>query len=72
MARSLGPRGVHVAYVVVDAVIDVPWARQRMPDADDSFFAKPSAIADTVYFLTRQDPSAWTFEVDLRPFAESW
>jgi NAD(P)-dependent dehydrogenase (short-subunit alcohol dehydrogenase family) len=72
MARSLGPRGIHVAYVVIDAVIDLPWTRARMPERPDDFFAKPSAIADTVYHLTQQDRSAWTFEVDLRPFGEVW
>jgi NAD(P)-dependent dehydrogenase (short-subunit alcohol dehydrogenase family) len=72
MARHLGPQGVHVAYVVIDAVIDLPWTRKRMPDAPDEFFARPAAIADTVFHLTRQDRSAWTFEVDLRPFGERW
>ena len=72
MARSLGPQGIHVAYVVIDAVIDLPWTRQRNPDAPDDFFIKPDAIADTVWHLTQQDRLGWTFEVDLRPFAERW
>jgi NAD(P)-dependent dehydrogenase (short-subunit alcohol dehydrogenase family) len=72
MARSLGPRGIHVSYVVIDAVIDVPWTRQRMPDAPDEFFAQPKAIAETVWHLAHQDRSAWSFEVDLRPFGEKW
>jgi NAD(P)-dependent dehydrogenase (short-subunit alcohol dehydrogenase family) len=72
MARSLGPMGVHVAYVVIDAVIDLAWTRKRMPDAPDDFFAKPADIAETVHFLTTQPRSAWTFEVDVRPFGESW
>jgi NAD(P)-dependent dehydrogenase (short-subunit alcohol dehydrogenase family) len=72
MARSLGPQGVHVAYVVVDAVIDVPWTRQAFASKPDEFFAQPDAIAETVYQLAHQDRSAWTFEVDLRPFAEKW
>ena len=72
MARSLGPRGIHVAYVVIDAVIDVPWTRQMFGDKADDFFAKPSAIADTVYYVAQQDRSAWTFEADLRPFGEKW
>jgi hypothetical protein len=61
-----------VAYVVIDAVIDVPWTRQRFPDAPDDFFAQPAAIADTVWHLAHQEPSAWTFEADLRPFKEKW
>jgi NAD(P)-dependent dehydrogenase (short-subunit alcohol dehydrogenase family) len=72
MARSLGPKGIHVAYVVIDAVIDVPWTRQAFASKPDEFFARPDAIADTVYHLAHQDRSAWTFEVDLRPFAEKW
>jgi len=72
MARSLGPQGIHVAYVVVDAVIDVPWTRQAFPNRPDDFYAQPKAIADTVFFVARQDRSAWSFEVDLRPFAEKW
>jgi NAD(P)-dependent dehydrogenase (short-subunit alcohol dehydrogenase family) len=72
MARSLGPRGIHVSYVIIDAVIDVPWTRKRMPNAPDDFFAQPSAIADTVWHLAHQERSAWTFETDLRPFGEKW
>lgn len=72
MARSLGPRGIHVAYVVIDAVIDVPWTRHAFADRPDEFFARPDAIADTVYHVAHQDRSAWTFEIDLRPFAEKW
>ena len=72
MARSLGPRGIHVAYVVIDAVIDVPWTRKRMPNAPDDFFARPDAIAETVWHLAHQERSAWSFEVDLRPFGEKW
>ncbi len=72
LARSLGPQGVHVAYVVIDAVIDVPWTRRAFPDRPDEFFIKPSGIADAVHHLVQQEPSAWTFELDLRPFGESW
>lgn len=72
MARSLGPRGVHVAYVVIDAVIDVPWTRKAMPDAPDEFFIQPRGIAEAVHHLAHQERSAWTFELDLRPSGESW
>ncbi len=72
MARSLGPRGIHVAYVVIDAVIDVPWTRQAFAAKPDEFFAQPSSIADTVYQVAHQERSAWSFEVDLRPFGEKW
>src|SRR5436853_364208 len=72
MARSLGPTGIHVAYVVIDAVIDVPWTRQAFASKPDEFFARPAGIAETVYHVAHQDRSAWTFEVDLRPFGEKW
>jgi len=72
IARELGPRGIHVAYVLIDAVIDVPRMRQRMPDAKDEFFIKPSAIAEELWHLYRQDRSAWSFLTELRPFGEKW
>ena len=72
LARTLGPRGVHVAYVVVDAVIDVPWTRRAFPDRPDEFFIQPAGIADAVNHVVHQERSAWTFQLDLRPFGESW
>jgi NAD(P)-dependent dehydrogenase (short-subunit alcohol dehydrogenase family) len=72
MARLLGPKGIHVAYVIVDGAIDMPRVREFLKDRPDEFFLKPDAIADTVYHLAHQDRSAWTFEVDLRPFGENW
>ena len=61
IARDLGPRGIHVAYVLIDAVIDVPRMRERLQEAPDDFFIKPSAIADELWHLYRQDRSAWSF-----------
>jgi NAD(P)-dependent dehydrogenase (short-subunit alcohol dehydrogenase family) len=72
IARDLGPRGIHVAYVLIDAVIDVPRMRERLPEASDAFFIKPSAIADELWHLYRQDRSAWSFLTELRPFGEKW
>jgi NAD(P)-dependent dehydrogenase (short-subunit alcohol dehydrogenase family) len=72
LARSLGPQGVHVAYVVIDAVIDVPWTRKAFADKPDDFFIQPSGIADAVHHLVAQERSAWTFQLDLRPFKENW
>ncbi len=72
LARALGPQGVHVAYVVIDAVIDVPWTRRAYPDRPDAFFIRPAGIADAVHHLVTQERSAWTFELDLRPFGEIW
>ena len=72
MARSLGPQGVHVAYLAIDAVIDVPWTRKAMPDRPDSFFCQPSEIADEAWHIVHQPRSAWTFDVMIRPDAENW
>ncbi len=72
MARSLWPAGIHVALVVIDGVIDLPRTRERMPAKPDAFFLKPDEIADTVWLLTQQPRSAWTFELETRPFGESW
>ena len=72
MARTLGPQGVHVAYVLIDAVIDVPWTRASFKDKPDDFFIKPAAIAENVWHVVHQDRSAWSFDVELRPFAENW
>lgn len=72
MARSLGPKGIHVAYVVVDGVIDIPRTRALMPDRPDEKFLRPEDIASSVFHLVQQRRSAWTFELDLRPFTEQW
>jgi len=72
LARSLGPRGVHVAYVVIDAVIDVPWTRRAFSDRPDEFFIRPADIADAVHALAHQPRGAFTFELDLRPYGEKW
>ena len=66
-ARAAGPRGVHVAYVVIDAVIDLEWIRKRWPERLDDFFIKPSAIAEEIWHIVHQDRSAWSFNVELRP-----
>jgi NAD(P)-dependent dehydrogenase (short-subunit alcohol dehydrogenase family) len=72
MARHLGPQGIHVAYVIIDGLIDIPRTREAMADKPDEFFLNPDHIADTVFHLTAQKRSAWTFELDLRPFVEKW
>lgn len=72
IARELGPKGVHVAYVVIDAVIDLEWTRRMFAGKPDDFFTKPSAIADEIWHLLQQDRSAWSFNVEIRPFGEAW
>lgn len=73
LAKQLGPQGVHVAYIVIDGVIDTANTRAGFAKGKpDDFFLHPARIAETALVLTRQDRSAWTFEIDLRPFGEEW
>ncbi len=76
MARELAPEGVHVAHVVIDGPIDMPWIRENFPKLvaerpEDGLLA-PDAIAESYWALHRQARSAWTFELDLRPYVEEW
>jgi NAD(P)-dependent dehydrogenase (short-subunit alcohol dehydrogenase family) len=72
MARYLWPSGIHVALIVLDGVVDLPRTRQMMPGKPDTFFVKPDDVADVAFHLTRQPRSAWSFEVEARPFGETW
>ena len=72
IARSLGPRGVHVAYVTIDAVIDRAWTRQLHADKPDEFFIRPEDIAEECWHVAHQPRSAWSFDVEVRPFGERW
>ena len=72
MARDLGPKGVHVGYVAIDAVIDLEWTRNRMPDQPDDYFCKPDDIAEECYRIAPQPKSAWSFNSIIRPFGENW
>lgn len=72
IAREVGPKGVHVAYLVIDAVIDVEWTRKMLPDAADDFFIQPADIAAEVSHLIRQPKGAWSFNSEVRPYGEAW
>jgi NAD(P)-dependent dehydrogenase (short-subunit alcohol dehydrogenase family) len=72
LARDLGPKGIHVAWINVDGSIDIPGARGQKPSLKDDDFLKPDAIAETYWHLAHQDPSAWTLDIDLRPFREKF
>jgi NAD(P)-dependent dehydrogenase (short-subunit alcohol dehydrogenase family) len=72
MARLLWPAGVHVSIVIVDGVVDLPRTRQAMAGKPDDFFVKPADVADIVFRLVKQARSAWSFEVEARPFGEAW
>ena len=76
MARELGPGGIHVAHVVVDGMIDSAVMRGKFPDRvaqkpEDGMMA-PDDIAESVYALHAQPRSAWSWEIDLRPWSETW
>ena len=53
-------------------MIDIPYIREMMPDKPTEYFLSPDDIADAVFHLTQQPHSAWTFELDVRPFGEKW
>ena len=72
LARELGPSGLHVAYVVIDAVIDMPFARKRMGEHPDDYYAKPDELAGEIYHVAHQPKSARSFLIELRPFGEAW
>ncbi|WP_333586664.1 SDR family NAD(P)-dependent oxidoreductase [Phenylobacterium sp.] len=76
LARELGPKGLHVAHVVVDGAIDGVFSRENIPDlearlAEDKVL-KSADIAQAYVALHRQRRSAWTHELDLRPWSETW
>jgi NAD(P)-dependent dehydrogenase (short-subunit alcohol dehydrogenase family) len=72
MARYLWPAGIHVAVVILDGVVDLARTRKMMPDKPDSFFVKPDELAESVFQLTAQKRSVWSFELEARPFGETW
>lgn len=76
MAKELGPQGIHVAHVVVDGAMDGVFIRDMVPNhgellADDRIM-NPSDVARNYLWLHDQPRSAWTFELDLRPWAQNW
>ena len=76
MARELGPLGVHVAHVVIDGAIDTPFIRENFPERyalkQKDGILDPEAIAENYWQLHSQSRSAWTHELDLRPWIEKW
>lgn len=71
LAREYGPNGIHVAHVIVDGLIWAEKARERF-DVKEQHCLNPDAIADQYLGLIEQDQSAWTQELDLRPYSESF
>jgi NAD(P)-dependent dehydrogenase (short-subunit alcohol dehydrogenase family) len=76
MARELGPRGIHVAHVVIDGAIDTDFIRENFPDRyalkDQDGILNPEHIAENYWMLHMQPRDAWTHELDLRPWIEKF
>jgi NAD(P)-dependent dehydrogenase (short-subunit alcohol dehydrogenase family) len=76
MARELGPKGIHVAHLVIDSGVDTAWVRERRRQAgkglEPGVLMNPSSIAETYWMLHNQPRDAWTHELDLRPHGERW
>ena len=79
MARELGPEGIHVAHMIIDAGVDTAWVRERIRErlGEDAAPAPgslvdPDSIADAYWYVHSQPSDAWTFEFDLRPSGEKW
>jgi len=76
MARELGPRNIHVAHIVVDGAIDTEFIRTTFPERyalkDQDGILNPEHIAENYWYLHTQPRDAWTHELDLRPYMESF
>lgn len=76
MARELGPQGIHVAHVIIDGAVEGEFIKGITPDYEARLardeILKPADIAASYVVLSRQPRSAWTHELDLRPWTESW
>ena len=80
-ARELGPQGIHVAHLVIDAGVDTAWVRARIREREGEAalanleperLMRPEAVAEAYWQLYQQPRDAWTFELEIRPFAEQW
>jgi short-subunit dehydrogenase len=72
IGREVGPSGIHVGYIAIDAVIDLSWTRKLAPEKPDDCFCQPADIADEVFRIAQQPRSAWSFDSMIRPFGEPW
>ena len=80
-ARELGPQGIHVAHLVIDAGVDTAWVRERTKECEGEAaivnllperLMRPQSVADAYWQLYQEPRDAWSFEREIRPFAEKW
>ena len=76
LARELGPKGIHVVHTIIDGAIDHPWIKENFPDIyklkEVDGILNPDHIAEAYYNLHLQEKTAWTHELDLRPYMEKF
>ncbi len=81
MARELGPKNIHVAHLIIDAGVDTAFVRERIKarDGEEALthlapdqLMNPESVANAYWYLHSQSRDGWTFELDLRPYAERW
>ena len=77
MARELGPRGIHIAHIIIDGAIDTPWIKELFSEfynekKDKDGLMNPDDIAQNYLWIHNQPRNAWTHEIDLRPWIETW
>jgi NAD(P)-dependent dehydrogenase (short-subunit alcohol dehydrogenase family) len=80
-ARELGPRGIHVAHLVIDAGVDTAWVRERiraregepaLAALEPERLMRPESVAEAYWQIYCEPRDAWSFEREIRPFAEQW
>jgi NAD(P)-dependent dehydrogenase (short-subunit alcohol dehydrogenase family) len=80
-ARELGPKGIHVAHLIIDAGVDTEWVRERikaregeaaLANLDPGRLMRPAAVADAYWQIYQEPSDAWSFEREIRPFREKW
>ena len=78
-ARELGPKNIHVAHLIIDSGVDTAWVRERREQLwgkealdNPDLLMPPSSVAESYWQLYQQPRTAWTFELEIRPFGEKW
>src|SRR6266852_3177118 len=80
-ARELGPKNIHVAHLVIDGGVDTAWVRARIKERegeaalanlDPGRLMRPASVAEAYWQIYQEPRDAWSFEREIRPFAEKW